>query len=89
VLLRHGLKNASMPVITVFGVQVGYLLGGAVIVEQIFSLPGLGSYMLSGITGHDLPVVQGVALVFILFQMAMSLMVDVTYGYLNPKVRAA
>ncbi len=89
VLLRHGLKNASMPVVTVFGVQLGYLLGGAVIVEQIFSIPGLGSYLLSGITGHDLPVVQGVAMVFVLFQIAMSLLVDISYGYLNPKVRVA
>jgi peptide/nickel transport system permease protein len=89
VLLRHALKNASMPVVTIFGVQIGYLLGGAVIVEQIFSFPGLGTYMLSGITDHDLPVVQGVAVVFVLFQMAMSLLVDMSYGYLNPKVRVA
>jgi peptide/nickel transport system permease protein len=88
-LLRHALKNASMPVVTIFGVQVGYLLGGAVIVEQIFSFPGLGTYMLSGITDHDLPVVQGVAIIFVLFQMAMSLLVDLSYGYLNPKVRVA
>jgi peptide/nickel transport system permease protein len=89
VLLRHGLKNASMPVSTVFGVQIGYLLGGAVIVEQIFSIPGLGSYMLTGITEHDLPVVQGVAIVFVLFQMATSLLVDISYGYLNPRVRSS
>ncbi len=89
VLLVHGLKNAAIPAVTVLGVQIGYLLGGAVIIEQIFSLPGLGSYMLQGITGHDLPVVQGVALVFVAFQMGMSLLVDITYGYLNPKVRVA
>jgi peptide/nickel transport system permease protein len=89
VLLRHGLKNASMPVVTVFGLAIGYLLGGAVIVEQIFSFPGLGTYMLTGIIDHDLPVVQGVAMVFVLFQMAMSLLADISYGYLNPKVRVA
>jgi peptide/nickel transport system permease protein len=89
VLFKHGLKNAAMPVVTVFGIQIGYLLGGAVIIEQIFAMPGLGPYMLSGITDHDLPVVQGVALVFVLFQMAMSLLVDVSYGYLNPKVRVS
>jgi len=60
-----------------------------VIIEQIFSIPGLGTYMLSGITDHDLPVVQGVALVFVLFSMAMSLLVDISYGFLNPKVRVA
>lgn len=89
VLLRHGLKNAAIPAITVFGLQVGYLLGGAVIIEQIFSIPGLGTYMLQGITSHDLPIVQGVAIVFVLFQMVMSLVVDLSYGYLNPKVRVA
>jgi peptide/nickel transport system permease protein len=89
VLFGHALKNASMPVVTIFGIQIGYLLGGAVIVEQIFALPGLGPYMLSGITDHDLPVVQGVAIVFVLFQMTMSLLVDISYGYLNPKVRVA
>ena len=78
-----------MPVVTIFGLQIGYLLGGAVIVEQIFSFPGLGTYMLNGITDHDLPVVQGVAIVFVLFQMAMSLLVDISYSYLNPKVRVA
>jgi peptide/nickel transport system permease protein len=78
-----------MPVITVTGVQLGYLLGGTVVVEQIFVIPGLGTYMLSGITSHDLPVVQGVTLVFVLFQMAMSLMADISYGYVNPKVRVA
>jgi peptide/nickel transport system permease protein len=87
VFFRHGLKNASLPVITVFAVQVGYLLGGSVVVEQIFAIPGLGMYMLQGITGHDLPVVQGVALVFALFQMTMSLAADVCYGLVNPKVR--
>ena len=81
--------DASMPVVTIFGLQIGYLLGGAVIVEQIFSFPGLGTYMLNGITDHDLPVVQGVAIVFVLFQMAMSLLADISYGYLNPKVRVA
>jgi peptide/nickel transport system permease protein len=89
VVSRHVLKNAAMPAITVLGLQIGYLLGGAVIIEQIFAIPGLGTYMLQGITDHDLPVVQGVALLFVLFQMGMSLLVDLSYGYLNPKVRVA
>lgn len=85
----HALQNAAIPAVTVLGVQVGYLLGGAVIIEQIFSIPGLGSYMLQGITNHDLPVVQGVAMVFVVFQMLLSLLVDISYLYLNPKVRVA
>ena len=89
IVVRHALKNASIPTVTVLGVQVGYLLGGTVIIEQIFSLPGLGSYMIQAIDSKDLPVVQGVVLVFALFQIAMSLLVDISYGYLNPKVRVA
>ena len=85
----HALQNAAVPAVTVLGVQIGYLLGGAVIIEQIFSIPGLGTYMLQGITNHDLPVVQGVAMVFVVFQMALSLLVDISYLYLNPKVRVA
>ena len=88
-LLRHALKNSAIPAVTVFGLQIGYLLGGAVVIEQIFSIPGLGTYMLQGITSHDLPIVQGVAIIFVIFQMTMSLLVDVSYGYLNPKVRVA
>jgi peptide/nickel transport system permease protein len=89
VVFRHALRNAAIPAVTVLGVQIGYLLGGAVIIEQIFSIPGLGSYMLQGIINNDLPVVQGVALVFVVFQMLMSLLVDLSYGALNPKVRVA
>lgn len=86
---RHALRNAAGPAITVFGVHVGYLLGGTVIIEQIFSIPGLGSYLLDGIVGGDLPVIQGVTMMFVLFQVGMSLMVDIAYGVLNPKVRVA
>lgn len=89
VIFRHSLRNAAIPAVTVLGVQIGYMLGGAVIIEQIFSIPGLGTYMLQGIINHDLPVVQGVALVFVIFQMFMSLLVDLSYGVLNPKVRVA
>ena len=84
---RHALRNAAGPAITVFGVHVGYLLGGTVIIEQIFSIPGLGSYLLDGIVGGDLPVIQGVTMMFVLFQVGMSLMVDIANGVLNPKVR--
>lgn len=89
VIAVHALKNAAIPVVTVLGVQLGYLLGGTVIIEQIFSIPGLGTYMIQGINSHDLPVVQGVAMVFVLFVMALSLLVDLSYSYLNPKVRVA
>ena len=89
VVVRHAFKNAAVPAVTILGVQVGYLLGGTVIIEQIFAIPGLGRYMIEGIYGSDLPVVQGVVLVFVIFQVGMSLLVDISYGFLNPKVRVA
>ena len=86
VLYRHALRNALIPVVTVAGVQVGYLLGGAVIIEQIFALPGLGTLVLNGISQRDYPVVQAgmlfIAASFVLVNMA----VDVLYAYLDPKI---
>lgn len=87
VILRHVLQNAAIPAITVLGINIAYLVGGAVITEQIFSIPGVGTYLLQGIVRHDLPVVQGVALVFVVFQLTMSLLVDMSYGLLDPRVR--
>jgi peptide/nickel transport system permease protein len=85
---KHALKNAGVPALTVLGLQFGYLLGGTVIIEQIFGIPGLGTLMLRSITVSDLPVIQGLALVFVIGQITMSLFVDIGYGFLNPKVRA-
>ena len=84
---KHALKNAAIPAVTILGLQIGYLLGGAVIVEQIFSLPGLGTYFIRGVLSSDVPVIQGVTVLFVLVQLVMSLAVDVAYGALNPKVR--
>ena len=68
-------------------VQLAALLGGSVLVEQIFSIPGMGSYMLAAITGRDVPVIQAVVLVFVVVQMGVSLLTDLSYGWLNPKIR--
>lgn len=87
VVFKHALKNAATPAITVLGLQVGYLLGGAVIIEQIFGIPGLGAYFVRGVLATDLPVIQGVTIVFVLVQLSMSLLVDISYLALNPKVR--
>lgn len=86
---KHALKSAAIPAITVLGLQVGALLGGAVLVERIFSIPGLGTYVLRGVSSQDLPVVQGVAITFVFVNMLMSLLVDISYGILNPKVRVS
>ncbi len=89
VIGKHAGKNALSPVITLVGIQFGYLLGGTFIIEQIFSLPGLGTYMLQAISLKDLPVIQGVVLVTALMFVLINLVVDVVYGFLNPKVRLA
>ena len=87
VIGKHALKNALSPAVTVIGIQFGYLLGGTLIIEQIFSLPGIGEYILAAISEKDLPVVQGVVLVTATAFVIINLIVDVIYGYLNPKVR--
>jgi peptide/nickel transport system permease protein len=86
---RHGLKNAASPAITILGLQIAGLVGGAVLVEQIFSIPGLGSYLLGAITQADIPAIQGCVLVLAVIQIVMSLIVDISYAFLNPKVRVA
>lgn len=85
----HAMRNAISPALTVLGVQVGTLLGGSVITEQVFSIPGLGTYLLQGIIGRDIPVILGVVTVFVLIQMAMSLFVDFLYVVLNPRIRVS
>jgi peptide/nickel transport system permease protein len=88
-IFRHALKNAAMRVVTVLGVQTVGLLGGTVFVEGVFSLPGLGSLVVSASLGHDIPVVQGIAVVFTLFVILVNLVIDLAYQWLNPKVRTA
>ena len=84
---KHALKNALLPVVTVAGIQLGYMLGGAVIIEQVFSLPGLGRLFLTGVNQRDFPLIQGgivfIALAFSLINFA----VDILYSVLNPKIR--
>jgi len=87
VLVRHCLKNAFLPVITVVGIQIGYLLGGTVIVEHIFSLPGLGRLVVYAIYQRDYAVTQG-ALLFMAFAFAVTnLVVDVVYATIDPRIR--
>ncbi|MCB9394975.1 MAG: ABC transporter permease [Acidimicrobiaceae bacterium] len=89
VVLKHGMKNAAMPVVTVLGFQVAFLLGGSVIVEQLFALPGLGGLAIRAVLDRDLPVIQGVVLFTTALVVSINLLVDLMYGWLNPKVRAA
>jgi len=89
VLSRHALKNALLPVTTFIGLQIGYLLGGAIIVESVFAWPGIGSLVVSSILDRDYPTVQAVVLVIAALVVGVSLIVDVTYSLLDPRVRLA
>jgi peptide/nickel transport system permease protein len=89
IILKHALKNASLAPVTILGIQFAYLLGGTVILEQIFSIPGLGQYFYLGLFNRDVPVIQGFTLVVALGFILLNLAVDVFYAYLNPKVRLA
>lgn len=85
---RYALKNAAAPALTIFGLQFAYMLGGTIIIERIFSIPGLGSYLLTALQQRDLPVIQGVVIVIAVTFVLCNLVVDVLYGFLNPRVRA-
>ncbi len=87
VLGRHALRNALLPVVTVIGLQVGRLIGGAVVVETIFAVPGLGRLMLDSIFTRDFPVVQACALFITLAVLVTNLVTDIAYGYLDPRIR--
>ncbi|GAA2749376.1 ABC transporter permease [Amnibacterium kyonggiense] len=87
IVFKHVLRNAALPSLTVLGITVVGALTGAVFVENVFVLPGLGSLVTQATTSHDLPVVLGVGVVFTLVVIVVNLVVDVLYGVLNPKVR--
>jgi peptide/nickel transport system permease protein len=87
VVLKHALKNAAIPVVTVLGTQVAFLLGGSVIVEQVFGIPGIGQLAVNAVLQRDLPVIQGVVVLTTVIVLACNLVIDVAYGYLNPRVR--
>jgi peptide/nickel transport system permease protein len=85
-IFKHALRNALIPIITLIGMQIGSLLGGAVIVEQIFSLPGLGQLTLTGINQRDYPVVQGCVLVIAFIYVMVNLITDILYAYIDPRI---
>lgn len=86
---KHTMKNALVPVLTVLGMQISHLLGGAIIIESIFGMPGLGSLAIQSVLSRDLPVIQGIVVLFTLVIVGANLLVDMSYGYVNPKVREA
>ena len=87
VVVRHALKNALIPIITIFGLQFGNLLAGAVIVETVFSRPGLGRLIVGGILNKDFPLVQGVVLFVATIYVLINVLVDAAYAYADPRIR--
>ena len=87
VIRRHALPNALIPVVTVVGLQVGTLLGGAIIAETIFAWPGIGRQLIQAISQRDYPLVQGIVLLTALAVSLINLLVDLAYGAINPRVR--
>lgn len=86
-VLWHAMKNAFIPVVTVIGLQFGYLLGGSVIIEEVFSIPGMGRLLVNRINSRDYIMIQGIVLVYTTFFVLVNLGVDLTYFYLNPRLR--
>lgn len=88
VIYRHMLPNALIPVINGLGMQLGMCVGGTVVIESVFSFPGVGEYMLTGINGMDYPVVRGCVLILAAVSAVMTLVVDLVYGFLDPRIKA-
>ena len=87
VVLKHGLKNAVIPVVTVLGLQVAGIAGGAVIIEWIFGIPGMGQFLVDAIVQRDYPVIQGINLMIVTIIVVTNLAVDLTYAVLDPRIR--
>jgi peptide/nickel transport system permease protein len=87
VVLRHGLRNAMIPIVTVIGGQMPFYFGGSIVMEHIFGLPGLGSFVLEAISRRDYPVIQAVNLFVALLVVLTNLVVDLSYGFLDPRLR--
>jgi len=87
VVFRHALRNALIPVVTLIGLQAPLVIGGAVIIEQIFGIPGMGTLLLDAVNQRDYPIITGVFLVVGLAVMLINLVVDLSYGLLDPRVR--
>ncbi|MDH3682157.1 MAG: ABC transporter permease [Acidimicrobiia bacterium] len=87
VVVRHGLRNALLPVVTIIGLQMGALLSGAVLTETIFGLAGVGTMLFEAITARDFPVIQGFVVIIALSYVVLNLIVDISYAYLDPRIR--
>ena len=86
VLLRHVLRNALLSTVTIFGLQFGFLVGGALVIETVFAVPGMGQLLFSSISARDYPVVQAITVVSAVLVIIVNLVVDLSYSFLDPRV---
>jgi len=86
IIIRHALKNALIPVVTIVGLMIPILVAGTVVIEQIFNLPGIGRLLLDAITKRDYPIISGINVMAAAFILLVNLTVDLTYGWLDPRV---
>jgi peptide/nickel transport system permease protein len=89
VVLRHALKNALLPVITIIGIELLVLFGGLVVIETVFTIPGIGRFLVDAITHRDYPSIQALVFVLSVFVLVINLLVDIVYGLLDPRIRYA
>jgi ABC-type dipeptide/oligopeptide/nickel transport system permease component len=87
VLARHALRNAILPIVIVVGLRFGYMLGGAVIVETVFAWPGMGQMFIAAVNARDIPMVQGVLLIFAISFLLVNIFIDVAYAVVDPRIR--
>lgn len=88
VIYKHMLPNAMIPIVNSLGGQLAMIVSGTVVIESVFTFPGIGLYMLSGINARDYPVIRSCVLILALFSAIITLLVDITYGYLDPRIKA-
>jgi peptide/nickel transport system permease protein len=87
VLIRHALKNAAVPIATIIGIGVALLIGGVVVTETVFAIPGLGRLTVDAILRRDYPIIQGIILIFSAAYVVVNLLVDLSYAFLDPRIR--
>jgi peptide/nickel transport system permease protein len=87
VLMRHALTNAAVPIVTVIGIGIALLIGGVVVTESVYAIPGLGRLTVDAVLARDFPTIQGVILLFSFVYVAINLMVDLTYVFFDPRIR--
>jgi peptide/nickel transport system permease protein len=87
VIIRHGLRNSLIPVVTLSGMSLSYIIGGSVLIETVFNIPGMGRLAVNAVFGHDYPMVQGTIFIIAITILLVNLLVDISYGWLDPRIR--